>query len=183
MTIYVRPGIGMRTMDRSSAQEVFDIIDLNRAYLRRWLPWADGTESSDIIKNVFGSWEKQREAGTDLVLGIFKNGKYIGNIGLHDMKKQNNSGMIGYWLAEKEQGSGIMTDSVRTLAHYGFSKLGLNRIYIHCASKNLKSRAIPERLGFVLEGRLQDGECLYGKYFDLMVYGTVKRNFRSLSAL
>ena len=52
----------------------------------------------------------------------------------------------------------------------------LNRIYIHCAVGNKKSRAIPERLGFIQEGRLQDGECLYGVFHDLIIYGMVKRN-------
>lgn len=84
--------------------------------------------------------------------------------------------MVGYWLVESEQGSGIMTDCVRMLVNYGFDSLSLNRIYIHCANKNHKSRAIPERLGFILEGIFQDGECLYGEYFDLTVYGMVKRN-------
>jgi predicted acetyltransferase len=94
------------------------------------------------------------------------------------MKKANNSGMVGYWLAENEQGGGIMTDCVRCLVTYGFNSLSLNRIYIHCAEGNKKSRAIPERLGFTLEGVFGDGECLYGEYFDLTVYAMLKRNWK-----
>lgn len=177
MRIQVRTKLTMQTLVPGDAFEVFGVIDRNRAYLRPWLPWVDGTDSPEVIERVIASWEKERESGTDLVLGIFKNSHYIGNIGLHDMKKPNNSGMIGYWLDENEQGSGIMTDCVRALADHGFSALSLNRIYIYCAVKNLKSRAVPERLGFVLEGILQDGEFLYGEYFDLAVYGLVRRNY------
>lgn len=177
MKIHVRTDIVMQTLIPGDAGEVFKVINKNRSYLRTWLPWVDGTDSPEAVKNVAALWEKERESGTDLVLGIFKSGQYIGNIGLHDIKRSNNSGMIGYWLSENEQGKEIMTDCVRILADYGFSTLSLNRIYIYCAVKNLKSRAVPERLGFVLEGILQDGEFLYGEYFDLAVYGVVKRNW------
>jgi len=175
MRINVRKDVYMQTRVPQDAGEVFEVVDRNRDYLRLWLPWVDDTDSPDVVKRVITSGEKGRESGTELVLGIFKNNRYIGNIGLHDMKKTNNSGMIGYWLAQDEQGSGIMTDCVRALVHYGFSALSLNRIYIHCVDKNLKSRAIPERLGFVLEGILQDEKFLYGEYFNLAVYGMLKR--------
>ena len=178
MNIKVRNGIEMRTLTAENAEEVFLAVDRNRAYLRRWLPWVDGTDKPAATENVIASWEKDREAGTDLVFGIFRDGRYIGNIGLHDMKRPNNSAMVGYWLSENEQGSGIVTDCVRCLVDHGFDVLSLNRIYIHCADKNKKSRAIPERLGFALEGVFGDGECLYGEYFDLTVYAMLKRNWK-----
>lgn len=179
MVIKVRENLEMRTRTPDNADEVYAVVDSNRAYLRKWLPWVDGTDNVSVIEKVIASWEKEREAGTDYVFGIFKDSLYIGNIGLHDMKKTNKSGMIGYWLAENEQGGGIMTDCVRCLVNYGFDSLFLNRIYIHCADSNARSRAIPERLGFVLEGVLRDGECLYGKYFDLAVYGITKSEWET----
>ena len=176
--IKVQGNISLETLTTGDSDEVFSVIDKNREYLRKWLPWVDITDTSATLQNVITSWEKELELGTDLVFGIFKDDKYIGNIGLHDMKRPNNSAAIGYWLAENEQGNGIMTDCVRTLVDYGFNILSLNRVYIYCADKNQKSRAVPKRLGFVLEGVLQDGEYLYGTYFDLAVYGMLKRNWR-----
>jgi len=101
----------------------------------------------------------------------------VGNIGLHDISRYKSSGMIGYWLAENAQGKGIMTDCVRAMLDFGFFGQNLNRIYIHAAVPNHKSCAIPERLGFVREGTLQDGECLYGRYFDMALYGMLRRNW------
>ena len=114
------------------------------------------------------------------MLGIVENGVYVGNIGLHDLKRPNRSGMIGYWLAEAHQGKGIMTDCARAMTEYGFAELGLNRIYIHCAAGNAKSRAIPERLGYVQEGVLQDAEHLYGMLHDLIVYGITHNGWEAL---
>ena len=178
MILYVREGIVMRSLSLTDVPTVYDTVDRNRNYLRTWLPWVDGTNSPAVTENVIDSWKKDFESKTDIVLGIFENGEYIGNIGLHDLKRANRSGMIGYWLSENHQGRGTITDCVRVLTDLGFYSLGLNRIYIHCAADNKKSRAIPERLGFAQEGTFQDGECLYGTFHDLTVYGIVKRNWR-----
>jgi len=173
----------MRSLQKSDASKVFAAVDGNRAYLRDWLPWVDGTNSPAVTENVIAEWGKEYENNTDVVLGIFEHGEYIGNIGLHDLKRPNCSGMVGYWLAENHQGRGIITDCTRELVNFGFHTLGLNRIYIHCAAENIKSRAIPERLGFIQEGIHQDGEYLYGSFHDLIVYGIVKRNWDNSDTL
>jgi ribosomal-protein-serine acetyltransferase len=45
---------------------------------------------------------------------------------------------------------------------------------MHCAVGNTKSRAVPERLGFVQEGILHDAEWLYDHYVDLVIYSILK---------
>ena len=176
----VREGIVMRSLTNADAPEVYKAIDANRAYLREWLTWVDGTDSPAAVESVIESWGKCFENKSDAVFGIFEKGAYIGNIGLHGLKSRNRSGMVGYWLAEGRQGRGIMSGCVRVLTDFGFCTLGLNRVYIHCAAGNKKSRAIPERLGFAHEGTFQDGECLYGVFHDLAVYGMVSRNWQKI---
>jgi len=177
MEFQVREGLVMRTREAIDAGEGFAVIDANRAYLREWLPWVDYTESVADIEGVIESWKQREEKGTDFVFGILEDGKYVGNIGLHDIERYKNSGMIGYWLAESAQGRGIMTACVQMLTDFGFRGLGLNRIYIHAAAPNRKSRAVPERLGFVHEGTMQDGEKLYGVFYDMEIYGVLRRNW------
>ena len=178
MIIKVRENLELRTLIPENAEEVFSMVDQNREYLREYLPWVDSTQSSEQTRQTIEGWQKDLEDKRDFVFGIFHGGKYIGNIGLHDLKsKNNNSAMIGYWLAEDCQGKGIMTECVRLLTDFGFHELDLNRIYICCAFGNKKSRAIPERLGYIQEAVLQDGECLYGVYHDEVIYGMLKRNW------
>jgi len=169
----------MRSLTKDDALEVYAVVDSNREYLREWLPWVDTTDSPIVTENVIAEWATEYENKTDVILGIFEKGEYLGSIGLHGMKTANNSGMVGYWLAENHQGRGIMSDCVRALVNFGFHTLELNRIYIYCASENTKSRAIPERLGFLQEGMLQDGEYVNGTYYDRVVYGMVRRNWRN----
>jgi len=177
MIIKVRKNLELRTLVPGNADEVFEVIDRNREYLRPWLPWVDGTRSRYKTREVIESWKKKLKDKSEFIFGIFLGGNYIGNMGLHDINRDNSSSEIGYWLAADQQGKGIMTDCVRVLTDLGFDGLDLNRIHIRCASGNTKSRAIPERLGFVHEGTLQDDICLYGVYHDVLVFGMVKRNW------
>ncbi|MFC7391909.1 GNAT family N-acetyltransferase [Scopulibacillus cellulosilyticus] len=44
----------------------------------------------------------------------------------------------------------------------------------------MKSRAIPQRLGFREEGCIRDGEFLYDHYVNTMIYGLVKEEWEKL---
>lgn len=162
MEIKVRDNIIMKNLTVDNAAEIFGVIDRNRDYLRVWLPWVDGTDSVSVIENVIYSWQNRKELGTDDIFGIFKDDCYIGNMGLHEIKKSGNNAEIGYWLAENEQGNGIMTDCVKSLMDYAFNKFGIDRIYIRCANGNYKSHNIPKRIGFVHEKILDNGDSEYG---------------------
>ncbi len=86
----------------------------------------------------------------------------------------NRSAALSYWLDEAHQGKGIMTASCRAFISYAFTTWKLNRIAIQCATRNTRSRAIPERLGFTLEGMLREAEWLYDHYVDHAVYGLLR---------
>jgi ribosomal-protein-serine acetyltransferase len=63
-----------------------------------------------------------------------------------------------------------MTAACRCFVEHAFVELGLRRVEIRCAFENAKSRAIPERLGFALEGVLRCSEVLYEQTVDHAVY-------------
>lgn len=55
--------------------------------------------------------------------------------------------------------------------------IGLNKIEIHCAVNNKKSRAIPERLGFRYEATLREQEWLYTHYVDHAIYSMLASEY------
>jgi ribosomal-protein-serine acetyltransferase len=68
-----------------------------------------------------------------------------------------------------------VTRATACLTDYAFREQDCNRVILHCAVGNLKSRAVAERLGFVQEGILREAEWLYDHYVDLVVYSMLKR--------
>ncbi|MFN2394038.1 MAG: GNAT family N-acetyltransferase, partial [Pyrinomonadaceae bacterium] len=65
---------------------------------------------------------------------------------------------------------GIITESCKILINYAFEELGMNRIEIRCATENVKSRAIPERLNFKLDGVLRQFLWRHTRFFDMAIY-------------
>jgi ribosomal-protein-serine acetyltransferase len=86
----------------------------------------------------------------------------------------NKSACLEYWLDAAEQGKGIMTASCRAMIEHAFGSVGLHRLTIRCAEENRRSRAIPERIGFRLEGIARDAEWLHDRFVHHAVYAMVK---------
>jgi len=63
---------------------------------------------------------------------------------------------LGYSLAEREQGKGLMHEALTLLLRFAFKELNLHRIMANFVPSNDRSRAVLERLGFVVEGRAND---------------------------
>lgn len=63
-----------------------------------------------------------------------------------------------------------MTEAVRALTTHAFTVLKLNRVEIRAAVGNVRSRAIPERLGFSQEGVARQAERIGDRYEDSVVY-------------
>ncbi|MNV95651.1 putative ribosomal N-acetyltransferase YdaF [compost metagenome] len=73
-----------------------------------------------------------------------------------------------------------MTSACRVFIDYAMLEMELNRVEIRCATENLSSRAIPERLGFVLEGIVREAEKLPSGYVHHAVYGMLRREWNML---
>lgn len=86
---------------------------------------------------------------------------------------------IGYWLAPPARGRGLMTRAARVLTTHGLGPMGLHRIEIRCATGNHASRAVPERLGYRLEGVLREAEWISGHDDDLAVYALLKQEWEA----
>lgn len=176
-TLRVDNEIKLELFQPQHAHELFRLVDMNRHHLRTWLPWIDDATSPAYFYSLIPVWIRQFTENNGLSLGIRYKGHLVGNIMLSYIDWYNRQTAIGYFLAENAQGHGIMTRTVQAMINYVFIELNLNRIEIRCGEKNGKSRSIPERLGFTLEGRIRDGENLYGQYHDLFVYGLLAKDW------
>lgn len=133
--------------------ELFELIDANRGYLRKWLVWVDKRQSADDFDAIIPLWLQNFAANDGFDAGIKYNGMLVGMVGLQSIDWKNKSTSIGYFLSEDMQGKGIITHTLSALLDHIFDTMKLNREEIPCVVSNHKSLAIPERLGFSKEGK------------------------------
>jgi len=171
LTISVDTDVELRLLEVSHTRPLFQLVDGSRTHLRQWLPWVDDVRSEADTGDFIQAAVRQHEGDDGFQAGIWWEGHLAGMIGYHAIDWPNRRTSIGYWIGESFQRRGLVTRSCRRLVDYAFSDLGLNRVEIHCATENRRSRAIPERLGFVEEGLIREGEWLYDHFVDLVSYG------------
>ncbi len=167
----VDDNITLRELVEEDAAPLFQLADSNRAYLRAWLPWLDQNKSVDSTLAFIHHNQQLSKSGNAAQFGIWYRSELAGVIGFNFIDKTNRYAYIGYWLGEKFQGHGIMTKACAKLVEEALVTRKLNRVEIFCAVENKKSRAIPERLGFTMEGVMRQKEFIYDHYKDLVIYG------------
>ncbi|WP_088069593.1 GNAT family N-acetyltransferase [Gottfriedia luciferensis] len=164
--------VSLRMFNIDDAEEFYNLTITSKAYLKEWLGWLDYIESvEDTAQNINARLKSFAEnGGIPRSFAIIYKGKIAGTIGFNEINKSNKIGTIGYWLGENFQGKGIMSKAFKSLIDYGFKDLGLNKIEVSVAFENKKSRALPERFGFVEEGKIRQAEWLYDHYVDHVIY-------------
>ena len=148
----------VRPYRESDAQALFEAVAESRDHLRPWLPFADEHQTVDESRH----WIIQQVANwilrDDLILSIWEQatGRYVGGTGLHPHDWEIGYFEIGYWVRASAEGHGYIVETVRLLTEYALDTLKANRVEIRCDELNVRSAAIPQRLGYVLEGRLRN---------------------------
>ena len=177
-SLHIDNDLELRLLDESDAEQLFKLVDANRPYLRAWLPWLDMNVRVEDTMQFIRSCQSQYENRVCFNVSIRYLGNIVGIIGYHPIDWQNRSALIGYWISGNSQGKGIMTRACKTLTTYAFKTLQLNRIDIRCATGNVKSCAIPKRLGFTFEGTLREAEWLYDHFVDLHVFSMLAKEWK-----
>ena len=173
----------LELINQSHAEELFDLIEENREFLKQWLPWLDNNRYLQNTIDFISISQLQYERSETIQFVLFYKGNIAGIVGFHRIDWINRLTSIGYWIGEGFQGHGLVTKACARVLDYSFGKLGLNRIEIRCATDNFKSRAIPERLGFKEEGLVRQAEWIYDHYVDHIIYGMLESEWLNSSKL
>ena len=95
-------------------------------------------------------------------------------ISFNKFNNLDNSTEIGYWLATKFVGKGIMQRAVMGMCELGFTEYQVNKIEIHAAVENARSSKVAERTGFHLDGLIRASELLEDGYHDVYIWTLLK---------
>lgn len=155
----------------SVARDLFLAVDKNRNFFRPWLGWVD------FVKSPEDEFEVAKSVAQNDTCKYFVYWYMclVGMVGVVREDKSSRTMEVGYWLGQDVNGNGVMTQAVEQVQNLCFERGGANRVEIRCATENKKSRAIPERLNFKLDGILRQAEILpSGIIHDVAVYSKLK---------
>ena len=140
-------GAYIELIEPEHLNQLYELFELNRDYLRQHVNGIDAIQTREDLSR---RWCVSRN--NSLSVGLWLNEKQM--VGRCRLTRQDDSNCadVGYWLSQSHQGQGLMTIAVDALIKFAFEEWNVKRIEIHCGENNFKSRAIPERLGFLNEG-------------------------------
>ena len=171
----------LRLLEERHTEELFTLIKRNHERLLMWVPWLSNVDSLEQTRNFIKRKLQRLADNNGFAAGIWYQGALAGEIGLDFIDWSNRLTEIGYWLDAEVEGKGLVTKACRICIAYAFDSLELNRVQIRCATENLRSRAIPEKLGFTQEGVLRQIERLHDRYVDLVIYGMLANEWQAVA--
>jgi ribosomal-protein-serine acetyltransferase len=111
------------------------------------------------------------ERGDGFHCGIWQEGDLAGGVVVWYIHRANRNSEVGYWLGRENTGRGLATRAARAVVNHLFREERLHRVEMQCGVDNHRSRAIPERLGFRLEGIRRQSHWISDRFVDHAVYG------------
>lgn len=106
-------------------------------------PEGNREEIEDFVENSIKNFKQK----TDIVfVTLDKNEEFIGCCGIHNINSESVE--LGLWIKEDGQGKGYGTEIINGLILYIENNLKVRYIIYPVDRENMKSRKIPEKLGF-----------------------------------
>lgn len=147
----------IRCWNPSDAPLLSQALQESLDHLLPWMPWAHNEprqpqERIDWLRQCRGNFD----LGKDFIYGIFNRDEtlVLGGSGLHTSLGES-AREIGYWIHKDHINQGLATEMSAALTKVAFEIDKVNRVEIHCDPQNVRSAAVPSKLGFIHEATLR----------------------------
>lgn len=183
------PRLVIRCYHPEDAQSLVDAMAAGTEHLVPWLPWAS-FEPVPLDEKIalLRSFRAKFDLDEDYVYGAFERApgtqppRLLGGTGIH-LRIGPAAGEIGYWVRAGEERRGLATEMAAAMTRVGFALRKFRRMAIHCDVRNVRSAAVPARLGYRLEGTLRGGaDHGAAPRGDLHVFGMTHDEFAASPA-
>ena len=149
-------------------------------HLRPWMPWVkDEPEELKVKIERLRLFRADFDLGKNYIYGVFdpNETELLGGTGLHP-RVGSNAFEIGYWIHVNHVNKGYATEISAALTKVAFEVENVNRVEIHCDPNNIRSAAIPKKLGYVYEATLRNRcENIEGELIDSMIWSIMKEEY------
>lgn len=163
------PSIKLKSISQDDAPRLHDVLVKEKDRLSEFLHWPRYISSLDDTTKFCATSEESFGTSNAIYIAEF-NGELAGVISFNNLDLSNGIGEIGYWLAGSHEKNGIVSNAIEALIETYSEAYKIRRFVIKCASRNGRSRAVAERLGFKFEGTLEQAEKIGNEYLDQRIY-------------
>lgn len=172
----------LRILTMDDTRTLFDVLGKNSSHLDPWLRWSGRIQTVADVQHYLDRFAQKWAYGDGFHAGIWAGDNLAGGLVCHGINRESRKSEIGYWLTKDYVGRGLATLAARAALHFLFDIEKMHRVEIQCAVDNVRSRAIPERLGFTFEGILRESEWLTTQFADHAVYSMLAREWMAANA-
>ena len=107
-------------------------------------------------------------------------GRVIGTIGFMAFSEENRSVEIGYSMARRLWGQGLMAEAIQLLLKLCFERMHLHRVEAMHETGNPNSGIVLQKCGFQREGILRDRVWNKGSFHDVAIWGITEKDWCSM---
>jgi len=170
----------IRCYDPKDALLLQKSVQESLEHLRPWMPWVK-TEPEELKVKIerLRMFRADFDLSKNYIYAVFdpKEIELVGGTGLHP-RVGSNAFEIGYWIHVNHVNKGYATEISAALTKVAFEIEHVNRVEIHCDPKNIKSEAIPKKLGYVYEATLRNRtENTEGESIDSMIWSILREEY------
>jgi ribosomal-protein-serine acetyltransferase len=176
--IIIDDSLNIRLFEHNHADDLFNLTINSKESVGKWLEFPNATKCAGDSLNFIERVRSRYNDNNGFWAGIWNNGELVGSIGLLFIDWENKKTEIGYWLGTEYEGRGFATRSCQALIDQIFNEMQLNRIEINVKVGNKRSKLIPKRLGFQLDGVLRQSELFDGQFHDVEVYSLLFEDWK-----
>jgi RimJ/RimL family protein N-acetyltransferase len=151
----------IRCWEPADAALLKEAVDASREHLLPWMPWAKDEPTSLQVKiERLRDFRGNFDLGRDFIYAIFDPAEtsVLGGTGLHTRIEKTAPEFaareIGYWIHKDHINQGLATEVSAALTKVAFEIDQVDRVEIHCEPQNVRSAAVPRKLGYRHEATL-----------------------------
>lgn len=124
------------------------------------------------------AWYRRQKKLENHLFAITVDDEHIGNCCLKNVDMPSRKAELWIYVGNSaSRGKGAGKKAMQLLLNYGFTKLGLNRIYLYVMPYNTVAIQMYESLGFCHEGIARENACFENEYYDTVNMGILKKEW------
>ncbi|MHB2148660.1 GNAT family N-acetyltransferase [Calditrichota bacterium LG25] len=115
----------------------------------------------------------------NLAFTIEYEGKFVGCVELANIRWFNRKAEITIWILPEFRGKAHAKDALKGIVKLAFEQFNFHRLEAEVYEFNEKARNLFISAGFVIEGKLREAKYRDGRYYDIIRFGLLKREWKT----